>query len=264
MNYKKMVLEHLSDYKKRVLNIQKDGYFAKYKTYYSHILPCDEKKANIIDSPYKDAIIENVFKTHTHMYFHHLNSSQAACYNLFFPIIIEGEIDIFLKKLNILNNNSSEVKYYFEYIEDSVEKTNFDAFFTNVRGKCYLEFKYTEQDFGNAKNDKNHREKYENIYLSRLKHLLRNEIDYEYFLKNYQIFRNIIYAGKSSYVVFVIPRKNVNLCRKLTAVLETLDFVDNIVAENIHILHLEDIVELHYRKTELMHYMNKYKEKYII
>ena len=98
MNFKEHAYEHLSRYKKERLGIHRCGYWKGVE--YSHILPWDQRKANFLDSiraTMWDYIAERsaptgpVGKGYLHQCFHHLNSSQAMCMNLFFPFVQKGK-----------------------------------------------------------------------------------------------------------------------------------------------------------------------------
>ena len=95
--------------------------------FYSHILP--DELMNFIDVSYKEEFQELYKKLtpHIHQYFSHLTSSQALCFNLFYPLVLE-------KRLNILDSKCSETsneefEYVdsdsFEDIKSEKEKTNF-------------------------------------------------------------------------------------------------------------------------------------------
>ena len=60
--------------------------------FYPHILPKEKKDLNIIEGIRNDFWpYLNKTDIKLHQYFHHLNSSQALCFNLFFPLIKNEE-----------------------------------------------------------------------------------------------------------------------------------------------------------------------------
>jgi hypothetical protein len=84
-----IVKEHLSQYKNNVLHISVNG---KYKDgEYGHILPKENKSLNILPSSFYDEIIGEIDKVKLHQFFPHLNSSQALCFNLFYPLLLSKD-----------------------------------------------------------------------------------------------------------------------------------------------------------------------------
>ena len=75
------------------------------------------------------------------------------------------------------------------------EGTNFDLYLElNSGAKTYVEFKYTEEEFGRAKDDVQHRQKLDEIYEPALRDILNPEyLRKKKFFANYQFFRNLIY-----------------------------------------------------------------------
>ncbi|GAI49533.1 unnamed protein product, partial [marine sediment metagenome] len=67
-----------------------------------------------------------------HKYFHHLNSSQALCINLFFPLIVEEKLDVILELLeipkNTITNACFEKESDIEIVAGTDRKTNFDFY----------------------------------------------------------------------------------------------------------------------------------------
>ena len=89
--YSTKVKRHLADYKKERLQIVEDGVFKQNKKHYKHILPENLKELNIIEI-YRKEFWDYSFMNEDiklHVDFHHLNSSQAMCFNLFYPLIHE-------------------------------------------------------------------------------------------------------------------------------------------------------------------------------
>ena len=122
-----------------------------------------------------------------------------------------------LKKIisRLLNINGDSVNYdkiLFEKeseIEGSRRRTNFDFYFeTSLGRKIYFEIKYTEKEFGKAKEDDAHIEKYNSIYKKHCDSLNPEYSDRTNFLRNYQLMRNLIHLSDNSYLVFVYPNKN--------------------------------------------------------
>ena len=81
--YSEKIKNHLSEVKFRKLTNSSGQWRGKN---YTHILPKDQYKLNILEEIREDFWIyftKNDITLHTN--FHHLNSSQAMCFNLFFP-----------------------------------------------------------------------------------------------------------------------------------------------------------------------------------
>jgi hypothetical protein len=80
----------LSTYKKAELTTEQ----GKWKNFlYDHILPINQNEKNIITEIRSE--FWSFFKLNNiklHQYFHHLNSSQALCFNLFFKNVLLGDI----------------------------------------------------------------------------------------------------------------------------------------------------------------------------
>jgi Restriction Endonuclease associating with ARP len=216
LSFKEKAIKSLELYKKEKLGINELGIF-KYRgqeLLKNHILPTEFKTHNIIEF-YRDSFYSSSnSQIDFHKYYHHLNSSQALCINLFFPLIAEGQLSLVLDLLNIPRQATVEASFEKE---SDVEvgggrKTNFD-FYLHLSNnfKVYFEIKYTESEFGKAKNDNEHRDKYVKTYLPLLKNndYINPEFsDVNNFLDSYQIMRNLSHINEDSFVVFVYPEAN--------------------------------------------------------
>ena len=211
----------LAQYKREVLNVHEDGIWLKNRQPYPHILPAAQRQLNIL-SAFRDQFWAwfDQQDIRLHSDFHHLNSSQALCFNLFFPLLMPvGEgLPSIVKILGLTGTPIAGARFEFE--PDRVEGTNFD--FTiplDTGSRIYFEVKYTENGFGSAKADDEHLFKFQNIYQPRTSD--RFEASYctaAGFLKNYQIVRNLwhldLTAGDTA--VFLFPRANGALKRTET------------------------------------------------
>ena len=216
MKFQEQVKEKMRIYRKKNLEISKPGIF-RYKgeeLLKEHILPLKYRKLNIIETYRKEFYLSQESKINYHRYFHHLNSSQALCINLFFPLIFENKLNKLSEILKI--PISSPVKSCFEKESDieigNRRKTNFD-FFMQLPGetKIYFEIKYTETEFGKTKDDSEHRAKFKETYEPLLKnnHFIKKEYhEMSSFFDQYQIMRNICHIDNQSHVVFVYPVEN--------------------------------------------------------
>lgn len=229
----------LSTYKKAELTTEQ-GVWRKYL--YDHILPINQKEKNIIAnirsefwSFHKDRNIK------LHQYFHHLNSSQALCFNLFFPLFHYDKsfLNYVLKNLMGIENGDI-LNCEFEKILDSREFTNFDFFIEHLNKKRTLfEIKYTEDKFATTAGGKGRIVKYERIYKPRLEGILKPEfINQDFVFSNYQIVRNLSYIDENTTVVFLFPKANLNLqyTEKFIS-----DIVLPIYINQVKIIYLENI-----------------------
>lgn len=199
----------------------------------------------------------------------HLNSSQIMCINFFMKFFEKEENeDILLQLLKNCGINTNEkniVRAIFEYEPDGKEGTNFDFYMIfDDDTRISFEIKYTEPEFGSIKKDSGNKydDKWINIYEDMCRNsLYLNEIDKYSFYANYQINRNILYAGKNDYVIFITPRANTSLNNGR----DYIDFVNsqypnvmNIYWEYL-IIELEKMIE---SDKILSDYYRKFREKY--
>ena len=249
MTYQTGVKNHLSSYKRDVLNIEEKGVFKHQgrELKYDHILPKQYGKLNILE-PYRDSFYDSIYSNITfHKYFHHLNSSQALCINLFYPLIVEGRLDLVLKLLDLPETEITHAQFEFESdLEiNNGRKTNFDFYLKSMKSvRIYIELKYTEQKFGSAVNDQAHVDKYLETYLPLLQdnRFIKNEFKtMDHFLENYQVMRNLIHLGETDYVVFLYPEAN----RKIHAQAKRAydEMLTDEGKERLKIIHLAKIVD---------------------
>ncbi|MBP6739715.1 MAG: hypothetical protein KA146_06975 [Leptospiraceae bacterium] len=218
--FKERRIKHLNEYKTKNLelaNLPKGKFTFRKKLYeYNHILPKNERAKNFIEY-YRNNFIDSHFYNENmmHLFSHHLNSSQAMCINFFFPLVHEKKLEYvleFLKSSSFPTTIGEDEKIRYDKVEfekKSEDETSFDFYFETVSGKkFYFEIKYTEGEFGKAKADDSHKEKFDRVYKKNLERLTEKYKDKLEFLNNYQILRNLIHIDKNSYVVFVYPEGN--------------------------------------------------------
>ena len=157
------VKESLGRYKEQNLEILDCGEWWKNHKQYKYILPIEKKYDNIIDKGFKENLIAIIPKDKLHLGFHHLNSSQALAINLFGPLIITNNLKVIDSEFGVLDLHSD-----FEYVENQKEGTNFDFYLGCQDKRNFFEVKYSEQKFGNAKDDPSHQQKFAEIYKSDL------------------------------------------------------------------------------------------------
>ncbi|MCK5762671.1 MAG: leucine-rich repeat domain-containing protein, partial [Clostridiales bacterium] len=281
----------MAEYKKKRLQICEDGVFKQNKKPYNHILPENLKELNIIEIFRKEfwnyLFMNEDIKLHTG--FHHLNSSQGMCFNLFYPLIneyifsyqyrnydyIKCLLDFVLKDFYHNFKGLSDIDFLkptqlnFEKVLDKKEQTNFD-FCLELKNnvKILFEIKFTEEHYGTAKNSKSHEDKFHKIY----KPKLINKIQPEYcsfnenFRNNYQIIRNLSYIDDKTYVVFLYPNKNENIKNKNKTIIEGIILPK--YQNHIKILYLGDLVEHllngKYSSAKIHTHYQMFKEKYLL
>jgi hypothetical protein len=272
LNFQEEVKNTLNLYKKDILGIQDAGFF-RYRgkdLLKEHILPTKFKTHNILHH-YRDSFFSSSSsQINFHKYFHHLNSSQALCINLFFPLMLEGKLDLILDLLEIQKNPISET--HFEK-ESEIEtgkgrKTNFDFYMQMSNDtKVYFEIKYSETEFGKAKNDAAHRIKYDCTYRPLLtdnpfiKHKYK---EMEAFFDSYQILRNLCYINENNFVVFVYPLANKKIHLQAQSALEQR--LTDEGKSKFKILPSETIIDdilLQVQTIRLQEHYNEFKIKYL-
>jgi len=213
MNFRNRILTHLKEYKKNNYPNIQDGTFRDKP--YEHILPKTYQENNFLETYRNHILKSNLYDiSKLHIYFNHLNSSQAMCFNFFFPLYYERKLELVTNFLGIANEKVNYETVCFEKDgKDGDHKkrrpTSFDFYFkTESEKEFFFEIKYTENEFGKAKDDNEHKEKFEEIYSKYLLPLDEKFRSRDKFFENYQICRNLIHIDENSYVVFVYPANN--------------------------------------------------------
>lgn len=212
---------------------------------YGHILPKELQNLNFLET-YRTELIEYINESKSpiklHKDFHHLNSSQAACLNFFFPFIFEKQHQLFLDLFSLGHDRIKNIE--FEKIINPQERTNFDLYVKLESGRqIFFEVKYTEDGFGKVTNDPTYLKKYQEIYKARLEGKIIDGIpQYETLIKNYQLLRNISYLdSKSEDMLFIIcPEDNVILHREYENVINNV--IEPELRSNISLITWETIV----------------------
>src|SRR5882724_4078011 len=165
-SFQKRARQHLASYKRERLGVKADGIWLKNGQAYPHILPRELRYLNLLET-YRAEVRQyrRASGLKLHRDFHHLNSSQALCINLFFPFVGmgAGRSGPLLEALGIEPEPMS--RFVFEHVEDEAEQTNFDLFLAFQSGRrLFIEVKFTEAGFGACKDDAKHNRKLTNIY----------------------------------------------------------------------------------------------------
>lgn len=268
MSFRDRACTHLTGYRKDVLGIAEDGVFLHRGTEHrkGHILPGDRHRENLL-APYRDAFFAEHGDTKLHRYFHHLNSSQALCINLFYPLLKADpgllarvlRTDMPLPFAGVFESDSR--------IERAERRTSFDFHLRNGERDLYVEVKYTEDGFGGAEADAEHLAKFRATYAPLLRdspYLTGECHDAAFFLRHYQVLRNFVHVGPQSEVVFLFPRANLTVAAQAAHARAT--FLTDAGRERMHIVFLEDVVDelvAACRGTPLEGHYDAFRRKYL-
>jgi hypothetical protein len=277
MNYQDKIKTHLIAYKENRFvgithglwrnnpdNILKYAFVSKYDN--NNLIETFQKEY----LEYEKAIDTKIRR---HMYFHHMNSSQAMCINFFYPLYKENCLELITDFLGFKNEKVKCKSVRFEETSkiDSIKgyrPTNFDFYFETETGKkFFFEIKYTEYEFGKASGNIDHNNKYENVYNTGT---IFNPIQYEYkeksmFFKNYQIIRNLIHVAEDSYVVFIYPKDNTKI--KKQAFQAKIKILQEPFSEHLLNIEWEDLykeVNAKVKLSSLKNQMEEFGKKYFI
>lgn len=262
--FKNQVIAHMGKYLGQ--NNELDG--KKGADGYPHVLNLMQVLQYNFLPQYRAQLVQYVDRNRIKMHSeaHHLNSSQVMCMNFFFPLMDSKLYYI----LNLINSNEQweNPKGQFEKISDKDNQkrgaTNFDFYIETDNGrKVYMEIKYTEDDFGKAKRDKAHREKWEVIYKPLLKtsQLVNEEtITEDDFYENYQLLRNISHAQTNSdYVVFLVPKE--------TLYERAEKFINKVVKsealDHVRVISWEEAFDAVKNDPQLADYYAEFEKKYL-
>jgi hypothetical protein len=199
-----------------------------------------------------------------------LNSSQVFAFNLFLPFFLEKTPIPLMAALGL---PPDVAKWKPEFVLKPKEGTNVDmAWWSSAEAPTYCEIKLTEREFGPAKKkDGNFLRKYDGkmaeFYLQTLPGKCPDfMLEPEYFLKHYQIFRNIWLAALDdrAMLVFLMPRANTGLWQKLGPIREKLH---QGLRNRIHIVAIEDVLSA-LTATKVPDWVSGYgallQEKYVL
>lgn len=213
MKFSDKTKDRLATYKVTTFPDLGDGLWKKNKQSYPHILPEDNKFNNLLPT-YRNKLLDYLEKhkqqIKLHSDFHHLNSSQAMCFNFFFPLYQERSLELITDFLGLANETVNYDTVCFE--KDGLETkfgrrpTSFDFYFETKSGKrLHFEIKYTEGKYGKAEINS---DKFDIVYSKFLTPLNSLFHSSQPFFDNYQILRNLIHIDDNSFVVFVYPQDN--------------------------------------------------------
>jgi len=262
----------LSKYKREVLGVEEAGIWLRNGRPYPHILPQKRHQLNILPR-FRDEFWEWFAKQspriQLHSDFHHLNSSQALCFNLFFPMLRNNSQALGTLCSALKIEEKPDKRACFEFQPDLTEGSCIDFSMSLQSGaRINFEIKYTESEFGSAKADKVHLEKFESVYECRLDGRFEESFCCKAkFLKHYQIARNVWHLNDAAgdIAVFLFPKANTCLRRRESIIkacaLEPF-------RSRIRIVYLEELIDdigvrLKPTDRQLGHHLQEFRAKYL-
>ena len=266
-DYSTALKQHLSQYKVSRIQVTENGIWRRNKKPYSHILPFKHQELNLLETfrqPFWDYFAKAGIKLQRD--FHHLHSSQAMCFNLFFPFMSDDNAHLQLLS-DVFGMDRPISNPRFELVLDSTEGTNFDFCLTGREARYLFELKLTEQNFGTTKPDDTHKRKFEEAYRPRLAGMLHEPFcSCELFLKHYQLMRNLwnLTFCEADRLPIIVPRANVSATAEL-ALLETC--LPESYRRRVTICHLENVVtsieSAIPKSSRLEEHFRLFREKYL-
>jgi hypothetical protein len=273
MNYQDRLRSHLVKYKFRVLGVLANGAWKGPRTgalaQQPHILPPEHARLNIL-APYRERFWEEFDggeRRPLHRDFAHLNSSQAMCFNLFYPLVAERDWAAAFVQ-GVLGVKGTPRSLAFEYVADPEEGTHFDFFVQLDSGqKIYFETKLAELGFGTVDLPPRERQKLLERHAPRLAGLVEAKwLEADAFFRRYHLLRNLAYLGEpGNLLVLVVPRANESLAQALRILPE---ITAGALESRVRVLHLEDALErvkplLRGRSDALKDHYREFREKYL-
>lgn len=256
----------LAEYKRQQLLITEDGLYAKNGKPYPHILPAAVADLNLC-GPLRRELLD-VIRAHPswkkHRDFHHLNSSQAMCWNVMMPALLLPDG---LEHLRVAMGLPVSVRDVdFEVILDTAEFTNFDSILElEGGGTVYIEAKLTESEFGTAKKNCERERKRTGTYVPRLLGKVPAlMLEEPAFYAHYQLLRNLSYLSTATdHLVLLIPRASKDLVSQAESFLSCIEAPWRDQVSLVFIEHLiQDLAQLTDGKCRL-HYL-ECQRKYIL
>ena len=134
-SYQMALRKHLGEYKANRLGVREAGIYRKTGHAYRHLLPSALRYLNLLESiraEFRDYLRHNP-TVRLHPDFHHLNSSQALAFNLFYPYLSAGgEASRWIAQA--LGPGGDVREWHFEHVPDPEEGTNVDVAWQNSEG----------------------------------------------------------------------------------------------------------------------------------
>jgi hypothetical protein len=267
--YDRILKERLAAYKRARLGVQEDGFCDKRP--YAHLLPEALYRLNILETVRAEFWRyweRNRDRLKLHQGFHHLNSSQAMTFNLFFPWLglAGARSQLLLEALGVPVEPVAD--WAFEHVPDSAEGTHFDFALKFPSGRRLLfEVKLSEPGFGTAPPDPAHLRKLDTVYRPALRDRVSPDcLEPERFFAHYQLLRILSHAAGDARIVLIWPREN-ELLQSVRRFLSTALTPEAL--RQIDIVHLEDLtaclrVNLWRGDPRLRSHTEMFEEKYVV
>jgi hypothetical protein len=207
--------QHLADYRENELGAPA-GEWGDPPREYGHILPRQQKQLNIIE-PLRAAFwrAQATQSWKLHRFFHHLTSSQAFAFNLFFPLYPELPPSFVETKRLIGVRGKGAGSVDFEVELPDGDGTNIDVMITDDEGRrTVIEVKLTEASFGRASHDCRHLDKLSGTYVPLLRgRIADSALEPTAFFRDYQLYRNLaqVRPEGDDRVVLLLPRARAHL-----------------------------------------------------
>jgi hypothetical protein len=213
---------HLADYKATVLGVAESGDWGKPPRPYSHILPTERRELNIVTSLRERFWREqNRWGWRLHKNFHHLSSSQALAFNLFFSAYPEVPLRMATTRRALSLQADVPCRVDFEAVLDGREGTNVDVLMSAADGRrTIIEIKLTERSFGTAAPDARHLAKLNDIYKPLLAGRVADScLTPPSFFRDFQLYRNVAQVRRESLdrVLLLLPRARTQLWQHAVA-----------------------------------------------
>jgi hypothetical protein len=271
MSYQENLKKHLVEYKRQYLRIGDSGMFssAKGPVPHEHILPLTDSSRNLFEEAERlERALPADRRPKRHQLFHHLNSSQAFAFNLFFPYF-SGTPDAASGLLRALGCEGILADWAPEKVPEADEATNIDVYWRTTEGtSTFCEVKLSEAEFGKAADDDKHREKFEKTYSQALTpHFETGMLERLAFFDGYQFYRNVWHMVREerSRLIFLMPRANTGLWKK------SKDLILGVLPPTrarISVVAMEDVINALCSDEgcsgEMRKYAGKLKQKYVI
>lgn len=268
--FQRRAKQWLSAYKREVLGVDEDGIWVQNGKAYAHILPKEKYQLNILAS-FREEFWQRFPSQHIQLQrdFHHLNSSQALCFNLFFPML-GGDGQALGPLLSAMKIEGMPDKgACFEFQPGKTEGTCIDfSIPLESGGRVNFEIKYTESEFGSAKADEAHIAKFERTYRSRLTgRFVESFCCATTFLEHYQIARNVWHLNEAAgdIAVFLFPEANTGL-RQQEPIIRSCALEP--FRSRIRVVYLEDLIRdlrerLEISDTQRGQHIEEFRAKYL-
>jgi hypothetical protein len=234
-----------------------------------HILPPAHAARNLFEEAGSaESALPASGRPKRHRYFHHLTSSQAFAFNLFFPYFA-GPPEAASALLRALGSEGVLADWAPEKVPEPDEATNIDIYWRTTDGaSTFCEVKLSEADFGKAADDDEHREKFEKTDSQVLTpHFETGMLDRLAFFDGYQFYRIVWHMVREerSRLIFLLPRANTGLWKKLDHLMlgvlpPTRGRISRVALEDV----INTLCSDERCSREMREYAGKLKQEYVI